>query len=113
MKLISAGVLLLALTGCSLLPRAHDPVMFNQLVKVSIDIESVDCNDPDWSQALSETKQLARYAQWRSDPQSDNLSGLERHVARMTVGSSVAFCELGKKTATARIQAVKTSWENR
>jgi hypothetical protein len=113
MKIIAAGVLILGLSGCSLLPRPHDPVMFNQLVAVDIQVERVNCDQPNWKPALSDSRQLARYAVWRKDPQSDNLTGLEKHIERMDQGGSKTFCELGKRTAISRIQAAKTAWEGR
>ena len=101
------------LTGCNLLPRPHDPVMFNQLVIVDIEVAKVNCESPNWQPALAAGVQLSRYAEWRDDPQADNLSGLEKHLERMNGGGSKAFCEIGKKTATGRIAAAKTAWRGR
>ena len=113
MKKIMAGVALILVTGCSLLPRAHDPVMFGQLVTVDITIRKVDCDRPDWKTAVIQTQHLAQYATWRADPQAANLDGLHKHTERMNQGGSKTFCELGKKTAAGRIQAAKTAWEGR
>jgi hypothetical protein len=87
--------------------------MFNQLVVVDIEVAKVNCDSPDWRPALSASVQLSRYAEWRDDPQSDNLSGLEKHLERMNKGGSKAFCEIGKKTATGRITSAKTAWRGR
>ena len=113
MKIIAAGLLTLSLVGCSLLPRPHDPVMFNQLVIVDIAVDKVDCNAPNWKPAMAASEQLAKYASWRNDPQAENLQGLEKHVERMDKGGSKTFCEFGKKTAAGRINAAKTAWEGR
>jgi hypothetical protein len=113
MKYLAATFLALTLTGCSLLPRAHDPVMFGQLVTVDITIQKVNCDRPDWTTAVIQTQHLAQYATWRSDPQATNLDGLHKHTERMSAGGSKTFCELGKKTAAGRIQAAKTAWEGR
>ena len=113
MKRLIAVCAIVALSGCSLLPRAHDPVMFNQLVIVDIEISKVNCEAPNWKPAMAASEQLARYAKWRKDPQSDNLEGLEKHVERMNKGGSKTFCEIGKKTAAGRISAAKTAWEGR
>jgi hypothetical protein len=113
MKRLAAVVALILVTGCSLLPRAHDPVMFGQLVTVDITIRKVDCDRPDWKTAVAQTQHLAQYAAWRSDPQAANLDGLHKHAERMNQGGSKTFCELGKKTAAGRIQAAKTAWEGR
>jgi hypothetical protein len=111
-RLILVGVLSI-LAGCSLLPRAHDPVMFGQLVTVDITIKKVDCDRPNWTTAVIQTQHLAQYAAWRSDPQAANLDGLHKHTERMSAGGSKTFCELGKKTAAGRITAAKTAWEGR
>ena len=105
------------LSGCSTIkeywPRPHDPVMFDTLVKIDIAVEKVDCDKPDWSTAILEAKQLARYTEWRQDPQRENIKGLSAHTERMNKGGSKMFCELGKKTAAQRIQAAKSVWEGR
>ena len=113
MKYFAAALLALSLTGCSLLPRAHDPVMFGQLVTVDITIQKVNCDRPDWTTAGIQTQHLAQYTEWRRDPQAENLAGLHRHVERMSSGGSKTFCELGKRTAAGRIAAAKTAWEGR
>jgi len=116
--LIALGIV--ALTGCSTIetvkkywPRDHDPVMFNQLVVTDIAIGYVDCEKPDWSAAHNAAEQLAKYSEWRKDPQTENLKGLNAHVERMSKGGSKVFCELGKKTAGQRIQAARSAWEGR
>ena len=108
---------LVVLSGCSTIkeywPRAHDPVMFENLVRVDIAIEQIDCAKPDWTVAQIEAHKLARYTEWRGDPQRENIKGLAAHTERMSKGGSKVFCELGKKTATQRIEAAKSAWEGR
>lgn len=113
MKRLIAVCAIVALSGCSLLPRAHDPVMFNQLVTVDIAVSKVNCDAPNWKLALTTSEQLSRYAKWRKDPQADNLEGLEKHIERMDKGGSKAFCEIGKRTAAGRISAARAAWEGR
>jgi hypothetical protein len=113
MKKILTILILTALSGCSLLPRPHDPVLFWQLVTVDITIKKVDCDRPDWKPALMQSEHLALYATWRKDPQATNLNGLHNHIERLNQGGSKTFCELGKKTAAGRISAAKTAWEGR
>jgi len=112
-KLLIFFATVMATTGCSLLPRDHDPVMFDRLVVLDIEVDSVDCETPNWNIAERNSEILAKSAAWRSDPQAENLNGLYKHVARMQQGGSVTFCELGKKTAAGRISAAKTALENR
>ena len=117
MRTLTVILTLTLLTGCSTIkkywPRAHDPVMFDQLVAVSVAIEAVDCTKPDWSMPVVISHHLARYVEWRKDPQADNLKGLAAHTERMSKGGSKMFCELGKKTAAQRIDAAKSAWEGR
>ena len=120
MRIIAAILLALSLNGCTAIytvqkywPRKHDPVMFDHLVTLSIAVEKIDCDKPDWSQIVEVSNHLSRYAQWRGDPQADNLKGLLNHAERMSHGGSKTFCTLGKKTATQRIEAAKSAWEGR
>ena len=119
-RILTATVILFALSGCSTIdtvkkywPRDHDPVMFDHLVTVSIAVEMIDCGHPDWSPVVEVSNHLSRYAEWRSDPQADNLKGLLNHAERMSHGGSKTFCELGKKTAAHRIEAAKSAWKGR
>ncbi len=112
-----AAVALVALSGCSTIkeywPRAHDPVMLDSLVRVDIAIEQINCERADWSVAQAEAHKLARYTEWRGDPQRENIKGLAAHTDRMSKSTNKMFCELGKKTATQRIEAAKSAWEGR
>ena len=122
-KLLSKTTLVLSifvLSGCSTIdtvkkywPRPHDPSMFNQLVIIDTTVEQIDCEKADWSHANIVSEQLAKYTEWRNDPQQDNIKGLHSHAIKMNSGASKTFCELGKKTASQRVNATKTAWENR
>jgi hypothetical protein len=105
------------LSGCStianLLPRDHDPVMFNTLVVLNIEIQQVDCAAPDWSSAVLHAEILSQSANWRSDPQAENFVGLHQHMLKLEKGGSVTFCELGKRTAASRIDAARAAWGGR
>ena len=108
------------LSGCSSLqelkqyfPKDHDPVMFNYLVVTDISINHINCDKPDWSEAHRNAEILARYTEWRKDPQAINIKGLFAHTERMSRGSSKTFCELGKNTALQRIEAAKSAWQGR
>lgn len=115
--LVIAAVLL---SGCSAIqdikqywPRSHDAVLFDRLVTTDIAIEKIDCEHADWTQAHNNAEALARYAEWRNDPQTTNIKGLLAHTERMARGGSKTFCELGKKTAQQRIEAAKSAWQGR
>ena len=105
------------LSGCSTIreywPRAHDPVLFDHLVRVDVAIERVDCAHPNWQSAQEQAELLARYAEWRHDPQAANLRGLQQSLVKLSQGGSKIFCELGKKTAHQRTAAARTALEGR
>ena len=117
MKKTILAICLLTLTGCSTIqkywPRDHDPVAFGQLVDVSLALDTVDCKNPNWIYVVNTSARIAKNAQWRDDPQADNLMGLHNHATKMNQGGSETFCELGKKTAQQRIDAVKSAWSGR
>lgn len=108
------------LSGCAAVdtvkkywPRAHDPVMFDQLVQIDVALEKVNCDSPNWDRVSAVSENLVRYTEWRKDPQHENIKGLHAHVQRMSRGGSKSFCELGKKTASQRVNAAKSAWEGR
>jgi hypothetical protein len=120
MKKLIIAVSIIALSGCSVVqeikqywPKDHDPVMFGNLVTLDIGIENINCDQPTWKEINPTAEQLARYAEWRQDPQAVNLRGLQKHIEKMSQGGSKMFCELGKKTAHQRVEAAKSAWEGR
>lgn len=117
MKKIILIFALLSLTGCSTIekywPRAHDPVMLNNLVSLDVEIERQDCAKPNWAPVEELAEKLARYVELRKDPQADNIRGLQKHIVKMSKNPKPIFCELGKKTAKQRINAASTAWRGR
>lgn len=120
MKKLLIAFALVGLTGCSTIqtvkeywPRAHDPVMFNYLVALDTGVNSIKCDKPEWDGLLATAEQLAKYTEWRMDPQRENIKGLQKHFEKMNQGGSKVFCEIGKKTAGQRIQAARSAWEGR
>jgi hypothetical protein len=116
-KTLAVAVVIVAVSGCSTIkqywPRDHDPVMFDHLVTVDLAIAHINCDRPDWQPAMTTAQQLAQYADWRGDPQAENLKGLAAHTERMSKSTSPAFCELGQKTARQRIDAARAAWKGR
>ena len=110
-------IMAVVLSGCSTIkeywPRNHDAVLFDRLVTTDLAIEKIDCEHPNWTAAQDSAEALARYAEWRNDPQTTNLKGLYAHTQRMARGGSRTFCELGKKTARERIEAARSAWQGR
>ena len=108
---------ILLLSGCSTIskfwPRDHDPVMFNQLVSLDINIDKQDCLKPNWVAIKQDAEQLARYTELRNDPQSTNIRKLQQHIVKLSESKNEVFCKLGKDVAKQRINAVSTAWKGR
>ena len=124
MSKIKILLLALLLSSCSLstitnlIPRDHDSYMVEIWVETKIAVDDINCNDTvdavsGWMQVAQYAKSLSMYTSFRSDPQHGNIEGLYKHANKMAEGSSVTFCNLGKKTANGRLQAAKTAWEGR
>ena len=107
------------LTGCSTVqkywPRAHDPVLVDRWVTVEIAVNAVDCTTPTgaWAQAIPASQHLYVLADFRADPQTENLRGLWLHTQKMNTTANKTFCELGKKTAQGRLAAARSAWAGR
>jgi len=119
MKIFSVLIMAVMLTGCSTLqkywPRAHDPQLVRLWVDTQIALNKVDCSAADrgWHRVSESADTLALYAEFRRDPQAENVKGLAQHADKMNRGGSPAFCELGKKTAEGRLSAARKAWEGR
>lgn len=118
-KLILSLFVVVALSGCSTVskywPRAHDPVLVSSWADTWIALEQVNCSaaDTGWSQVRAHSGKLWLLADFRKDPQADNLKGLRDHSDRMLKSTNKTFCEIGVKTAQARLSAARGAWEGR
>jgi hypothetical protein len=119
MKTIIILMAAVILSGCSTVqkywPRAHDPVLVDRWVTVDIAVANVDCTTPTgaWAQVIPASQHLYVLAEFRSDPQSENLKGLWAHSQKMNATANKTFCELGKKTAQGRLAAARSAWQGR
>ena len=124
MNKLFLGLLFFLVTGCSTIqsgvdtvkkywPRDHDPVMFERALSLSIDIEAIDCDKPEFNDLIFKSMFLARYAELRRDPQTENLKGLHQHFEKLKSNPKKIFCTFGKTTAKDRISVVITSWSKR
>ena len=117
MKSLLVVFSIILLTGCSTIkkywPRAHDPVLVEHWVTVSIAVDDVDCaaDQRGWDRVVLPAQRLWMLADFREDPQSENLHGLLEHTKKMSKGGSKMFCEIGKNTAKQRLQAARSAWE--
>ena len=62
----------ITLSGCSIiLPKPHDPVLFDNLVSVKIAVDKLTCETKDlnaWQSASDKIHHLTVYADIRKDP---------------------------------------------
>ncbi len=123
-KIITILVASATIAGCSTLqsgvekiqtywPKDHDPVMFEKALKVAVSIDQLNCDQPEFGTVISDASFLAKYAELRKDPQSDNLKGLHQHLEKLKANPKKVFCELGKTTAKQRINITVTTWSKR
>ena len=112
----------LALAGCSTLqslkdlwPKPYDPVLVDRWVAVSVAVDHVNCTatPTGWADTVRPAEMLWTYADFKGEAQRENLLGLYKHTQKMSEGGSKMFCELGKKTARARLTAARNAWEGR
>jgi hypothetical protein len=119
MKILSILFAVVVLSGCSTIqkywPRAHDPVLVDRWVSAEVAVSNVDCSSPTgaWRQAQTASQHLYLLAEFRADPQTDNLKGLWQHTQKMNTATNPKFCEIGKKTAQARLAAAHAAWAGR
>lgn len=115
-------IAIFGLTACSsfqslkdLWPKPYDPVLVDRWVAVSVSVSAVDCSKSPtgWADTVRPAEVLWTYADFKGEAQRENLLGLYKHTQKMSEGGSKMFCELGKKTARARLDAAKSAWEGR
>jgi len=94
-------------------PRAHDPIMFDHALTISIAIDNIDCDKPEFNDLIIKSMFLSKYAELRKDPQTDNLKGLHQHFEKLKSNPKKIFCTFGKTTAKDRINVVLTTWSKR
>ncbi|NDG32530.1 hypothetical protein EB118_20955 [bacterium] len=94
-------------------PKDHDPVMFDRALSISMDIDALNCDNPNFDDLIYKSHFLARYAELRKDPQYENLNGLHQHFEKLKSNPKKIFCTFGKTTAKDRMNIVLTSWSKR
>jgi hypothetical protein len=104
---------IIALSGCSLLPRDHDPVMFGDLVDVKISVDKLSCDDKNWNTTLDKVHTLKVYSELRKDPQATSISQLEEALGKARDSSNKLFCESVLKINKTRIDVIADAWKGR
>jgi hypothetical protein len=107
----------LALTGCStvtsLLPKDHDPVMFNQIVSIDIKLNQVNCSNKDWGDLLDRVHHLKVYTELRKDPQATNVSQLEEALLKAYNSKSDILCNDVLSINKTRVSVIEDAWRSR
>jgi len=123
MRNLLIAISFMFLAGCStFLPPKHDNIIFFEMVKIDIMMEGIPCPENmipywlPWAVIAEDLQILVRYADWRHDPQLDNIIGMYNNAKKLSVPDVIktrAFCELSKKVARERIGALRHAWEGR
>lgn len=110
-------VLFVTLTGCSfILPKPHDPVLFDNLVSVKIAVDKLTCESKDlnaWQSASDKIHHLTVYADIRKDPQAQSLKQLQEAIGKARDSKNNLFCENILKINRTRIDVAADAWRGR
>jgi hypothetical protein len=117
MKTLLLSLTLVLLTGCSTIsaiwPKPHDPEMFGMLVDVKIGVESLSCDNKEWTDTKNKTQRLKVYAQLRKDPQADSVAKLQEALEKAQLSTNKTFCESVIKLNRTRIDVIADAWRGR
>jgi len=110
-------VLIIVISGCSvILPKPHDPVLFDHLVTVKIAVDKLTCESKDlnaWQSASDKIHHLAVYADIRKDPQAQSLNQLQEAIGKARDSKNNLFCENILKINRTRIDVAADAWRGR
>jgi uncharacterized protein YceK len=110
-------ITLFALSGCStitsLLPRDHDPVMFDQIVSVKLSVDKLNCDDKNWSDVESKIQHLKLYTELRKDPQAQSIAQMQEALGKAKASDKKLFCESILKINKTRIDVIADAWRGR
>ena len=114
-KLLLLAVLVLS--GCStltsLLPKPHDPVMFDQVVAVDIQLRKVNCSNKDWGDLLDRVHHLKVYTELRKDPQATSIAQLEEALLKAYNSKNDKFCDSILTINRTRVEVIEDAWRGR
>lgn len=107
----------LVLSGCStisnLLPRNHDPVMFDQVVAIDIAMNKINCSNRDWGNLLERVHHLKVYTELRKDPQATSIAELEEALLKANNSKNDKFCDSILTINKTRVQVIEDAWRGR
>lgn len=96
-----------------MLPRDHDPVMFDQVVSIHIMLDKIKCSDKNWSELFDKVNHLKVYSELRGDPQATNIAQLEEALTKANNSKNDNFCESILTINKTRVQVVEDAWKGR
>jgi hypothetical protein len=103
------------LTGCSIiLPKPHDPVMFDQMVGIKITLNNTKCaGDKNWDSLFDKVERLKVYTQLRQDPQAKSVDDLQVALKKAHSSANPIFCESVLKVNRVRVDTIADAWRGR
>ena len=118
MKKIIVVLSIVYLTGCStiasLWPKPHDPVAFDNLVYIQVDLNKATCAEPkNWDNLLDRVHHLKIYTKLRNDPQAPAVASLEEALLKAYNSKNEKFCDSILKLNKTRIEVVQDAWKGR
>lgn len=105
---------IVVLSGCSIiLPRPHDPVMFDQVVAIQIRASKANCSTKEWGDLLDRVHHLKVYTELRKDPQATSVAQLEEALLKAYNSKNEKFCDSILKINRTRIEVIEDAWKGR
>lgn len=102
------------LSSCAIVfPKPHDPVMFDQIVAIQIQVNKINCSNKDWGNLFDKVNHLKVYTELRDDPQAKSISQLEDALLKAHSSKNEKFCESILKLNKTRIEVVEDAWKGR
>lgn len=107
-------VCMVTLSGCAIiLPKPHDPVMFDQVVSVQIGMNKVNCSTKEWGDLLDRVHHLKVYTELRKDPQATSVAQLEEALLKAYNSKNEKFCDSILKINKTRVDVITDAWKGR
>lgn len=103
------------LAGCTIiLPKPHDPVMFDRLVNIKVELHNTKCaGDKNWDSLFNKVETLKVYTELRSDPQAKSVVDLETALKKAHSSANSVFCESVLKVNRVRVDTIADAWRGR
>lgn len=113
MKVIASLVVVVTLSGCSLLPVDHDSALVSKYVDLQMSIDSISCeNKETFKEPIQLADWLNRYALFRQDPQQMATKALYTNLTQASA-ATVPVCERWVNLANINMKSIRTAWSGR